>query len=230
MALTLANVIPLRLATVSYPDGHPRTGTGPVYAFAIRTGERVLLVDTGVGPPHPLIDRLYAPERRTLEAAFADAGLHVRNIAAVVNTHLHFDHCGQNALFPDRPVFVQAAEYEAAQASLYTVREFVEYPGANYQLLEGDAPIAPGVSVVATPGHTAGHQSVVVDVAGDGPIVIAGQATETAAEYDHFARLADRQAAKEDDSLMRLRALRPQRVYFSHDDASWPLPEQPPAA
>ncbi len=140
----------------------------------------------------------------------------------MVNTHLHFDHCGDNRLFAGTPIFVQRAEYEAAREPDYTITRWVDFPGAAYEVLDGEAEIAPGVRAVPTPGHTPGHQSVVLQTA-EGVVVIAGQAIYTAAEHDGATdpRSSGLPSAWDEeryaDSVRRLRGLRPVRVLFSHD-------------
>ncbi len=218
--IALDAILPLHLADVTYPDWHPRRGVGPVYAFAVRTPSGVVLVDTGIGPPHPVIDRMYSPARYDLAQALAAHGIAQHDVTAVVNTHLHFDHCGWNRMFPSSPIFVQAAEYEATRIAGYTITKWVDFPGARYERLSGDAEIVPGVMVVCTPGHTEGHQSVVIDTAGV-RVVLAGQAAETADEYRAVAEtflsaIVDHPAAA---AVRRLQRLGPWRVYFSHDHA-----------
>ena len=187
-----------------------------MFAFLIRHTDGLVLVDTGLGPSHPLIDRLYRPKRYPLSDALAGLGLLVADVRTVINTHLHFDHCGSNSLFPGTPIFIQTAELETARREGYAVADFIDFPGAQYQQLQGQAEVAPGVRVVPTPGHTRGHQSVVID-AEDGPVIIAGQAAETAAQFQ-------RQQAEAHEGVASLRSLRdlvPARVYFSHDLAVW---------
>jgi glyoxylase-like metal-dependent hydrolase (beta-lactamase superfamily II) len=211
------SIEPLHLADVLYPAGHPRAcEIGPVFAFLVRHRDGPVLVDTGLGASHPLIDRLYRPNRYSLSDALAGLGVPVADVRIVINTHLHFDHCGSNRLFPGTPIFVQATELEAARQEGYTVADFVDFRGAQYQQLHGGAEVASGVRVVPTPGHTRGHQSVVID-AEDGPVIIAGQAAETTAQFQ-------RQQAETDEGVASLRSLRdlmPSRVYFSHDRAVW---------
>ena len=208
---SLPAVHPLHLADVIYPEGHPRHGAnGPVFAFLVDHPDGPVLVDTGIGPPHKLIDRLYQPVRYPLGEALAGVGLAVADVRLIVNTHLHFDHCGGNQFLPERPILVQRRERESASSPGYTLPDWVEFPGANYHLLDGDSELLPGLRVVAT-RHTPGHQSVVLDT-DDGAVVIAGQAAETAAEFE---------ADREDASIQKLKSLQPVRVFFSHDHAVW---------
>lgn len=119
---------------------------------------------------------------------------------------------------------MQSSEYEAAHASGYTVAEWVDFPGAEYRLIEGDEQIARDLRVVSTPGHTVGHQSVLVETV-EGPVVLAGQAIYSRAEYDHISSTGE--VPPEDpppdpktylQSAQRLIDLRARRVFFSHDD------------
>lgn len=210
--LPLDAILRVLLADVSFPRWHPRAGeSGPVYAFLIRHPDGAIMVDTGIGPAHASIDSAYRPNRRSLPDALVAAGVSTEDVRVVVNTHLHFDHCGWNHLFPGVPIVVQAAELEDAKSPDYTIAEWVDFQGAEYEpTAEGDAEVAEGVRVVPTPGHTRGHQSIVVETE-VGRVIIAGQAAETASEF----------AASSDESVVRLRAKQPVLVLFSHDDAIW---------
>lgn len=223
MTLRISDVIPLHLADVVYPDSHPLAGeVGPVYGFSIRHSAGVLIVDTGIGDPNPEVDAHYHPQRKSLKSELGRAGVPLSDVTAVVNTHLHFDHCGQNRVFPGVPIFVQPAEYEAAQAHDYTVTEWVQFPGADYRLRSGDFEVARRIRVLATPGHTSGHQSVGVET-DDGLVLIAGHAIFSARE---FAGAAPPQETSEvaRASAARLRELDPERVFFSHDGRPWDRP------
>jgi N-acyl homoserine lactone hydrolase len=116
----LADIIPMRLATFVYPEQHPLAGrSGMVFGYAIRLEAAILLVDTGVAA-HPDIDLFYRPQRRDIADALAAAGLSLERVVAVVNSHLHFDHCGQNPRFSAVPIHAQRSEHEAAHAPRYT--------------------------------------------------------------------------------------------------------------
>ena len=213
------SIEPLHLAAVVYPGSHPRSGIGPVYAFLLRAPGRSFLIDTGLGPLHELIDRLYRPPlRRDPATVLREAGA---TPDGIIVTHLHFDHIGGAAGLARVPIHVQRIEREAAREPGYTVPEFVDFPGADYRLLDGDTEIVSGIRAVATPGHTPGHQSVAVDT-DEGLAIVAGQAVETRDEWERF--LAAEWSPGEDGaaaSLTKLRDLRPQRMYFSHDHEVW---------
>ena len=95
------DIEPLRLAQVELPDFHPEApGFDAIYGFLVREGSDCILVDTGIGTGSPLIDRLYKPDRVELSVALAEVGSSLDQVTAIVNSHLHFDHCGNNSLFP----------------------------------------------------------------------------------------------------------------------------------
>jgi N-acyl homoserine lactone hydrolase len=126
--------------------------------------------------------------------------------------------------------FTQRVELETArQSSDYTLPELVDAPGLVYEELDGEAEVLPGVFVVPTPGHTAGHQTLVVRRR-DGTIIVAGQSHDTPSAYsaDFPPWRADRDA--HGSSLLvapawidRLQEFDPARVVFAHDRAVWEL-------
>lgn len=150
----------------------------PGFSDTIEHPDGLVLVDTGMidttpaieedgeeWHPHPLPDEL--------------AG----RVALVVNTHLHFDHCGGNRRFPGIPIHVQRRELADARGAAYTVPDWVDFPGATYVEHDGDAEILPGVRLLPAPGHTPGHQIVVVET-DEGPVVLGGDVGTTFEELE----------------------------------------------
>lgn len=206
-------------------SGKPRVE--PCLGYVVFHPDGILLFDTGMGS-HPDVDAHYRPRRRPLVRALADADLRLEDIALVANCHLHFDHCGGNPLLTGRPVICQATELAVARGTEdYTLPELVDAPGVRYEELTGEAEILPGMLLMPTPGHTAGHQSLVVRAA-DGTVVVAGQAHDTASDFSADA-LAGHTRRKGSSGhvpippawMDRLLALDPARVVFAHDHAVW---------
>jgi glyoxylase-like metal-dependent hydrolase (beta-lactamase superfamily II) len=210
----------LSLAYLVLPEDHPeaaKTREAPVFAYLIHHPEGVILVGNA------FIDEVYQPTVVDVVDALAGCGVDHRDVVAVVNSHLHFDHCGQNPSFYglNVPVYVQAFEVEAAKQPYYTDPTWALVPSGQLRSVRGDEDIADGVSLIATPGHTVGHQSVVVQGGGN-LVVIAAQSVWSASE---FATMKPEESNIEDntlleaagDSIRRLRSLNPSVAFFSHD-------------
>jgi N-acyl homoserine lactone hydrolase len=167
----------------------------PNSIHVIEHPEGRVLVDTGMIDSTPELDAEWGirfdPEKIP------------RDVACVINTHLHFDHCGGNRLFAGTPIHVQRREREVAREDGYTIREWVEFDGATYVEHDGEAQILDGVRVLPTPGHTPGHQSVLVDT-DDGVVVLAGDVGYTWKQFDESA------------SGQLLMSLRPRRIWLAH--------------
>ncbi|MFI8827232.1 N-acyl homoserine lactonase family protein [Streptomyces sp. NPDC053431] len=184
--------------------GGPHDREEPVLAYLVRHDGGRLLFDTGMGTGSPETDAHYRPVRRAL-------GVRPEDVDVVVNSHLHFDHIGGNQRFPDTPVLVQREELATALAGGYTIDSLL--PGVRYEEIEGEYEVAKGVLVLPTPGHTEGHQSVVLDQ-GDRLTVLAGQAYDFAHEFGTpYRPWVGR--------IGELAAGRDVRVLFAHDVEVW---------
>jgi len=220
-------VVPIRACRVTLPPDHPE-GPGPcdVFVFLVRAQQSAYLVDTGVGTGCEPIERHYQPKRADLLEELARHGIRPAELAGIICSHLHFDHCGNNRLFPGVPIFVQRLEYEAALAEGYTVPGWLRFEGSQYRLLDGSANLNPRVRIVATPGHTIGHQSVAV-FDSDGPALVVAQAAYSATEFQSYLTPThqDRNDAWSmsayTKSVHSLHQLRPCVAYFTHDATVW---------
>jgi N-acyl homoserine lactone hydrolase len=142
--------------------------TWPGLSHTIDHPDGLVLVDTGMIDTTPELDAEWETTPHPLPDEL------VQRVAMVVNTHLHFDHCGGNRLFPGIPIHVQRVELaDALSEDAYTIREWVDFPGATYVEHDGEAEILPGVRIVPAPGETRGHQIVVVET-DEGPVVLGG--------------------------------------------------------
>jgi N-acyl homoserine lactone hydrolase len=210
-------IVRLHLARIDALNGIP------VHGFVIKHPRAgAILVDTGVGWPTELVKEWKVVNRHAADA-LAEHDLSPADVRIVINTHLHFDHCGQNAVFKHAPFYVQRKELERARREEKLTSAWFDFAGARFELVDGDAEVADGVRVVATPGHTAGHQSVLVDTP-DGGAVMIGDAAYTPEIYrdrdqadltEWRGQHADRSAWSE--SLGRLHDLHPHAVHFCHD-------------
>ena len=181
----------------------------PVNVHVIDHPQGRVLVDTGLTRLHPLVADMDPRIRPLSRAEFDPASIDI-----VVNTHLHFDHCGGNHLFAGKPIFVQRQELvDALSENDYTIREWVEAPGVEYTPVDGELELLPGVRLVPGPGHTRGSQMVIVDT-GSRPTAIVGDLAVS------FRDLDDPQTTGQ----LQVRALDPELVWLSHQHEPWRPP------
>jgi glyoxylase-like metal-dependent hydrolase (beta-lactamase superfamily II) len=157
--------------------------TAGLNSLLIRTGKQTVLVETGMG--NKLSDRMikFYGQPAQLLANLAAGGVSPEDIDIVINTHLHFDHCGWNTsrdktgkivpTFPRAKYYAPEGEWQYARHP--SERDTISYISDNYDplvasgqmtLLEGGEEIVPGISVKAFPGHTANMQAVIVESGG----------------------------------------------------------------
>jgi N-acyl homoserine lactone hydrolase len=194
--------------------------TWPVHGFVVTHPGGALLVDTGVGGPQEVLAD-WRVVNRTVAQALADVDMSPADISLVINTHLHFDHCGQNAVFGHAPCYVQRAEWARAKVESPDLMGWLGFMDASFELLDGDAEIVPGVRVLSTPGHTTGHQSVLVS-GDDGDEMLLGDAVYTGRQFSGPPELPDGQASDRtawDGSLARIKSSGAARFHFCHDTA-----------
>jgi glyoxylase-like metal-dependent hydrolase (beta-lactamase superfamily II) len=162
-------------------DDKNRVLTG-LNSLLVRTGDRNILIETGIG--NKLSERMirfYGQPAELLDNMSA-GGVSPDDIDIVINTHLHFDHCGWNTIrtndriistFPKAKYYVQEGEWQHACRQFE--RDRISYISDNYnplintgqmELLRGDCEIVPGISVRVLPGHTAYMQAVIIESRG----------------------------------------------------------------
>lgn len=191
----------------------------------ILTPKEKILVDTGVGELPEKYQKLYNVKRadqENLKVQLAQHDLGPEDIDIVVNTHLHFDHCGNNVLFKNAKFFVQADEYSYAfeperfQQAAY-IRELFDIQ-VDYELVNGEHQIVDGIYVVPTPGHSIGHQSVIVKTDGKN-YVYCGDASPTRENLERRNIPGILYCAhKALKSIDRLRTIENAAYIFSHDN------------
>jgi N-acyl homoserine lactone hydrolase len=197
---------PPTVTPVFVADMLAENGRIPLYVHLIDHPDARVVIDTGMTEVHPLVAD-HDPRLRPL----GEQDLDLTTIDIVVNTHLHFDHCGGNHLFAGKPIYVQRTELEDARSMEdYTIREWVDAPGVQYEPVDGEYELLPGVRLVPAPGHTPGLQIVVVETDGD-PIVIGGDVATFSSELDE---------PKEEGQRV-VRALDPELVWLAHEQEPW---------
>src|SRR5258708_9192693 len=162
-------------------DDRNRIAVG-LNSVLIRTGKQNVLIETGIGNKLPeKSKKIWESEEKLLENLHA-AGLTPEDIHIVINSHLHFDHCGWNTVYKNGAAVATlpnakyyAPEGEWKHGSLQLERDRVSYISNNYdplvrsgqmQLLPGAADIAPGIRTIPYPGHTRHMQAIIITSGG----------------------------------------------------------------
>jgi glyoxylase-like metal-dependent hydrolase (beta-lactamase superfamily II) len=176
-------------------DDHDQPHPIDYYVWVIRNGERSIVVDTG-------FDAVEGAKRgrkvaRAPAAALEEIGVAAGNVEQVVVTHLHYDHAGTLSAFPKARFHLQAAEMAYATGPCmchahlrhpFTADHVCEMVKNVYSgrvvFHDGDAEIAPGVTVHKIGGHSRGLQCVRV-VTATGPVVLASDAAHF---YENFEK------------------------------------------
>lgn len=210
----------------------------PIWACLIQAGGLNVLVDTGMHPVH-IHDpeatfrgtdyeawiRPEMQEEDRLEFRLGELGLTPRDIDLVINTHLHFDHAGGNYLFPHATFLVQKEHYQHALGMPEAFPPgYYLLPGLNYDLVEGEMSLLPGLEIVRSPGHVPGMQTVILRLPDTGTIVLASDAISLA---EHLAE--DRwegygnpkQARASARRLEAIARMESGQIFFGHDPEWW---------
>ncbi len=212
----------------------------PGYLIRTATGRNVL-VDTG--NPAALIGQETAspwwgllndtrPEDDLL-ARLAELRLAPGDIDLLISTHFDFDHCGRHELFAGSGItsYVQREHLAAARDDPRFDTALWDIPGIDYVPVDGDFEIEPGLRLIASPGHTFGHQSVFVETA-DGPVLLAIDAISVAEQLamtSFPSTYPDPDAARQSrDKLVALAEESGALLLMGHDATQWEtLPKSP---
>ncbi|HEV8063534.1 MAG TPA: N-acyl homoserine lactonase family protein, partial [Acidimicrobiales bacterium] len=192
-----------------------------------------VLVDTGmsrlhVGDPEltwrgtDLVDELVPVMRPEDSLLYRLAQLQVapQDIDYVINTHLHFDHAGNNDLLGAARFFVQREQYEEAKDNPGFPNQYWNLPHLSYELVDGPTRLFDGVEVRPSPGHCHGHQSIVLALPETGTVILCGDAIYCQDNLDHDAwdGQADPVVARESGLMLRrLADERDALMIYGHD-------------
>jgi len=214
-------------------------------AYLIRSGPALLLVDTGFPAAYAhdpaaagrsdgldafgVIRALDATQ--TLVAQLARCAVAPAMITHLVLTHSHIDHVGGLHAFPGATLVLDRAERAAPRPLYWGDRRPLAWPDQPQHLIDADTRIAPGITLLRTPGHTPGHLSLLIEARDGRSVVLAADAISRPHELteDRFAGAWDPALARA--SARRLVALAAERrapLIYGHDPAQWPsLPKAP---
>jgi N-acyl homoserine lactone hydrolase len=232
-------IIPLGTCNCPYEVVAPGVRDGnlvklPVPSYLIKLDDgKNLLIDTGMSRLHitdpaatwrgtEAVDVL-VPEMREeddLEVRLSELDVRPTDIDYVINTHLHFDHAGNNDLFERATFFVQREHYDFATGNPTFPNQYWNLPKLKYELLDGEMELFPGIEAILTPGHAPAHQSVMVRLPETGNVVVCGDAIYTQDNLDHDAwgGQADPETAAESGAkLQRIAQEEKALLVFGHD-------------
>jgi len=206
----------------------------PVYSVLVEHPDGLFMFDTGYDLAH--VERVLPfelpeqTEAQTIPAQLALCGFHPEQVKYVVNSHFHFDHVGGNKFLTGATTFVHKEELRHAKVPEpfehlgYSDLTF-DFPGVKYETIMGDIELLDGVWLYQTPGHTAGHYSLLVEMGDEQPLIFAGDAAYT---HENLEREIvggfhlDPTASV--DSLRRLKSLARQQngvIFPSHEMESF---------
>ena len=188
-------IIPIKTGTIycnktvlTYGKGYDEFVRIPSTAWLIEQGKFKILVDTGMCDTERANKYHYKNSKQSrtekIDIALKAKNIEVDEIDVIIITHLHWDHCSNLSLFKNCTFYLQKKELEYAKKTAipfyyrsYEIEQAgltPDYAEIEFELLNGAAQILPGIHVISTPGHSLGHQSVVLE--GEQTYVIAGDA------------------------------------------------------
>jgi N-acyl homoserine lactone hydrolase len=238
----------LTLPTALLLTGEKGRMTVPVPSYLIYHPKGRVIFDSGLHVdmqtrPTERLGRLAEFQTATFkqgeEVATRLAALEVAadKIDYIINSHLHFDHCGGNEQLPNATLLIQRKEWEAGHNAELIESVFYNPPdydlGHRVQMIDGEHDVFGDGSVVCVPthGHTPGHQSLRVRLE-SGEVVMTGDACYLRRTLENFhlpTAMYDREQMLE--SIRRLRALRDggAMIITGHDPEMWQTIPQAPA-
>ncbi|MBH8605478.1 N-acyl homoserine lactonase family protein [Thermoactinomyces sp. CICC 10522] len=170
-------------STLTYFQDFGQSMVIPIWATAVYGGGYNILVDTGIHDVQWVRDNCgpcaQADDEHIVEALKQGLGWSPDDVDIIINTHLHYDHCGNNKLFKKARFILQETEWKAAhnpipsQKGIYLSELFDSVDYFAWKFVHNEVEVVPGVKVFPTPGHSDGHQSVLVKTE-EGNLCISG--------------------------------------------------------
>ncbi len=176
--------------------------------------------------------RVRMSEEQHCVAQLRQIGVGPGSVSHLVQTHLHIDHTGALGHFPDATVIVQAQELDAARAAQPPhvhgyVREDFERPELDWMALDSDLDLFGDgtIRLLQTPGHSAGHMSLLLELEQTGPVLLTADAADNRSQWEGRAPLrvlySREHATRSLDRLRELAGETEALVIFGHDSESW---------
>jgi 4-pyridoxolactonase len=207
----------------------------PVYSVLIEHSDGLFMFDSGYDletvEEHLPFELPEQSEEQTIPAQLELCGFDPADVDAVINSHLHFDHCGGQRHLPDAMTWVHKEELRHALvpesfASLGYSDKVFHRPDSTYRWLEGEeVDFADGIRLLYTPGHTVGHYSLVIEREGRRPMLFCADVTYTQESWEkelisgfHYDPTANFASLRKLKHLAR--RLDPE-VFFTHDMDAW---------
>jgi len=180
--------------------GHGVYVEAPILAYLIETANGRILYDVGcdyrkIATPElrarwfdakrPLMDPPQMSDEQRIPRYLARLGLGIADVDLVFLGHLHWDHAGGLCDLPGCEVHVHRAELAAARSGA-DVAVFGDELAASdaWRLQDGEYSVAPGVRAITSPGHTAGHMSLFVELPSGSPVILCGDAADLQENLD----------------------------------------------
>lgn len=231
---------------IFFENAEEGTMCAPIPSFLIRHAKGTVLFDTGLnevtrtdpagylGEQLAEMTQFHFAEGEEIKARLETIDIDIERVSYVVNSHLHFDHCGCNCKACNAPVIVQQREWDWAtrdDVGLGYVRSDYE-TGQEIRTIDGEHDIFGDGSVVCIPsyGHTPGHQSLKVRTA-NGEFVLTGDACYLRQTLEELALpgvMHDREQTIASLKMFRELQSRGATIIYGHDPEFWPtLPKGP---
>ena len=231
----------MRLYLLQYGLGGDGT---PIPGYLIRADDGTnILVDTGfpasaIGT-NPFADFVVKPEDHVLHQ-IGVAGLTAADIHSLLCTHFDFDHAGAHDLFTSAECIVQRRHWTLAHDGVTKrfdrYRAQWDHPALRYRMVDGDTTLVPGVELLDTSGHVIGHQSVLVRLAGAGPVLLAIDAAPSLTQFDpatYQPSQYDMDVSAAQASIQKMNDVRAREgvklTICGHDSRQWAMLRKAPA-
>lgn len=222
---------------VFLPEGRSVMYDGAAKSLLVQSGREKILVDTGIGtvPEGPKFDAIRRVQtiKRTrsqgIERQLAKVGVKPAEITAVVNTHLHNAHCGGNNLFKNAHFYIAKSEFDFIEKvvdddpnqTAYIMENFEKVRSVNET--RGEYQLTEDVRLIPTPGHTTGHQSVVVSLGGGKKLVYSGDVAPLKENLVKRVAMTSYDREMNIESMKKLLKIKDAKWVFSHDSSQLSL-------